>query len=439
MVSEKPPRRSKVEKDPITIDLTPEESRVVDSDVVAEPVRSNDSDEPVTAAAPRDDIAEAATAETPKTEEAKAALADEPAKDADAEPLAAENTATSDQPRFDDEDVPNRPDTTETSQASSASNAAALHAAARRKQTNPATSTLVASGIFGGIIALLLAGAMQYAGVLPGGSSSSASDTSALSDEIEALRQEIRALGTQPATGDAALAARVQALEAGGGSNDLSARLSAIEKQIGEVKSATAATASNDADLSRRLQQAETKMNDRGPEQQVARAIAAAALKAAIDRGGAFEPELQTYEGLATNDPAIAGLKPFAAKGVPSRSELQREFPRIADAMIEAAVVPDPNQGIADRLLSSAMSIVKVRRVGEVEGDTPEAIVARMEQSLQNGDLAGALREWQTLPEPAKAVSGDYSKKLDARMKVEDLVGGTLSRALSGTKAGTQG
>jgi hypothetical protein len=429
MVSEKPPRRSKVEKDPITIDLTPEESRVVETDVVAEPVRSNDTDEPLGAkGSSQDEFPEAVVNEPPKAEEPHSAV-DEAAKDEHPEPAAAEATSSSEQPRFDDDDAPSRPDTSESSAQS-----AALHAAARQKRSNPATSTLVASGIFGGIVALLLAGAMQYAGVLPGASSDNTSDTSALSDEIDALRQEIHTLSAQPAGADTGLVARVQALEAGGGSNDLSARLAAIEKQIGDVKSATAATASNDADLSRRLQQAETKMNDRGPEQQVARAIAAAALKAAIDRGGAFEPELQTYEGLAANDPAVAGLKPFAAKGVPSRAELQREFPRVADAMIEAATVPDPNQGIAGRLLSSALSVVKVRRVGEVEGDTAEAIVARMEQSLQNGDLTGALREWKTLPEPAKAASSDYSQKLDARMKVEDLVGGTLSRALAGTQ-----
>jgi hypothetical protein len=157
-------------------------------------------------------------------------------------------------------------------------------------------------------------------------------------------------------------------------------------------------------------------------------------LKAAIDRGGSFETELHTFGTVAGDDPAVAGLQAFAANGVPSRSELHREFPRVADTMLEATVQPDPDQGIAGRLLSSAMSVVKVRRVGDVEGETPEAIVARIEEGLRNGNLQASLREWDTLPEPAKATAQAFRQKLDARIQVENLVGGTLTRAVAGTQ-----
>ncbi len=166
----------------------------------------------------------------------------------------------------------------------------------------------------------------------------------------------------------------------------------------------------------------------------MARAVAAAALKAGIDRGGPFETELQTFATVAGDDPAVADLRKFASAGVPARAELQRDFPRIADAMLEAVVQPDPNEGIAGRLLSSALSVVKVRRVGDVKGDTPDAIVARMEETLRNGNLQASAREWDALPEPAKAVSREFKQKLDARIQVENLVGGTLSRAVAGTQ-----
>jgi hypothetical protein len=80
------------------------------------------------------------------------------------------------------------------------------------------------------------------------------------------------------------------------------------------------------------------------------------------------------------------------------------------------------------------MSVVKVRRVGDVTGDTPEAIVARMEEGLRNGNLQASVSEWNSLPEPAKAVSGEFKQKLDARIQVENLVGGTLTRAVAGTQ-----
>ena len=411
MVSEKPPRRSKAEKEPGTIDLTAEEA-------VAEPVRSIDSDEPVTPA----ELKAETSVDTDKPVEAD--IADEPVSTTsgieDEAPLADAEPDDARQPQSatvapEPEPVPAPP--------------------AKR---SPAASTLVAAGIFGGIVALALAGSMQYAGYLPGASPAApATDTTALSSQIDQLRQEIAALQSRPApTADEGLANRVAALEAATGSTGAVSEeaVSALKDDIALLRSAVESTAGNNVQLEDRIESVEAKMDDRGPEQQVARAIAAAALKAAIDRGGSFETELQTFGSVAGDDPAIAGLQKFAATGVPSRAELQREFPKVADAMLEATIQPDPDQGIAGRLLSSAMSVVKVRRVGNVEGDTPEAIVARIEEALRNGDLKASVREWDALPEPAKATSRDFRQKLDARIQVEDLVGGTLTRAVTGTQ-----
>jgi hypothetical protein len=83
------------------------------------------------------------------------------------------------------------------------------------------------------------------------------------------------------------------------------------------------------------------------------------------------------------------------------------------------------------------MSVVKVRRVGDVEGETVDAIVSRIEDRLRSGDLQAAAQQWDTLPDAAKSASIDFKRKLDARVQVENLVSGTLSRALAGTKSGS--
>lgn len=460
MVQEQPPRRSKAVKKPVTIDLAAEESQVV-----AEPVRSNDSDEAVaqagaaeaapiplgytapaesTPAEPRYTPSEEPPAGAPSTadgasdeaqpnwtqaEDAKATT-ESPTDAADREPHASDaapGTTPSDRVPFDSEP---------TSSATTDYSAPPTDTARRRAGTS--VSAMVASGIFGGIVALLLAGSMQYAGYLPaatGGAGSAGDATDA--SQLAALQQEVEALKQRPA-GDGALAGRVEALEqqarSGGAADDLQQRFATLEKQLQEVRSATEATAGNDAELARRLNQAEAKINDRGPEQQAARAVAAAALKAAIDRGGSFDPELQTFANVAGGDPAVAQLQPFAASGAPSRAELQKEIPAVADAMTEAVEQPDPKQGLAARLFSSALSVVKVRQVGQVEGSTPQAVIARIEDAVRSGDLASAAREWDALPPTAKTAGEAFKGKLDARVQVENLVGGTLTRAVAGTK-----
>lgn len=306
-------------------------------------------------------------------------------------------------------------------------------------RSGSSSSGLLAAGIVGGLIALLAAGSMQYAGYLP----SSASDTSsselpALKAEVSNLRQQMAS--AQPAAADtSALETRLAALESStaSGGGDVAEKLASLEATVSTLQSEKAAQDTANADLTRRLGEAETKINEPRDDIEVARAIASAGLKAAIDRGGPFLTELDTLSRVTPDDPAIQSLKPFAATGVPSRSELTREFPDVANAMLASLDQTDPNQGIIDRLAESALSLVKVRPVGNVEGEGADAKIARMEDKLRNGDLKGAALEWDGLAEPAKAASTEFKTSLDARIQVEDLVGGTLTRAINST--GQQG
>lgn len=435
MVSEKPPRRSKPNKEPVTIDLTAEEAAAV-----AEPVRANDTDDVI-------DARESDATDTPVTADLPEDATKPEAEAVLPETMAEPDRAKLDTPRFDEPEPAAA--TAEPVKEKIEEDPAPFQSTARADDypipdpapapSRPATSTLVAAGVFGGIVALLLAGSMQYAGFVPGGASSSASNESDVSAEIASLRQEIAALASRPTEPSADIASRLAALESsvssgGGGTDDMAQKLAAVEGELANLKSATEATAASSTQLAGRLQQAEAQINDRGPEQQAARAVAAAALKGAIDRGGSFEAELQTYQTVAADDPAIAQLQPFAAKGVQSRIELQRQASGVADSMVEAVAQPNPDEGFAARLYSSALSVVKVRKVGDVTGNTPEDIVARFEDRLRSGDLPAAAREWDALPEPAKTASRSFKQELDARIEVENLVGGTLTRAITGTQ-----
>jgi hypothetical protein len=316
-----------------------------------------------------------------------------------------------------------------------------------------ATSGLIAAGIFGGLVALLGAGAIQYAGYLPGSSTpqTNFAEMADLSGEIEGLKQSVAGLAASPtpAADNSALEKRVAALEAtpqtpasgaSTGSTDVDAlnqKIADLTAQIDQLKTSIAQVteqqASNGADMSNRLAEAEKKLNEPREDVAVARAIAAAALKAAIDRGGPFTAELDTFAGVAPDDPAATDLRGFAETGVPSRAELIRQVPDVATAIVDSVSQPDPNESWSDRLMSSAKSLVTVRPVGNIEGESVEAIAARMEDKVKNGDLPGASAEWNSLPATAKQASAAFKQSLEARIRVEDLVSGAVSKAVSGT------
>ncbi|TRA98764.1 MULTISPECIES: COG4223 family protein [Rhizobium/Agrobacterium group] len=455
MVSGKPPRHSKSKAEPVTIDLDAKDVKAISAEGDAARMDEKPDDKtpasPVEPGAPETKPESAATGnpapiwDQPK----KTAIEPEPnvgkAGSAAAEPKAESSEDKQKEP-VSQAAVPPKADLKPTADAAGTSAAATAAAAskpakpstpqqAERKQA--ATSGLIAAGIVGGLIALAAAGSMQYAGILPSSNSGRAG-----SDEITALKTDITGLRQQlanaPAADTSALEQRIAALEGAKSEapqvDGLAEKVTALEAALQSERSAQASAT---AELTRRLTDAETKINEPRDDIEVARAIASAALKAAIDRGGPFLTELDTLSKVTPDDPAIASLQSFAATGVPSRSELMQKFPDVANAMLSAINQPDPNQGIMERLTESAFSLVKVRPVGNIEGETPDAMIARMENKLRNGDLQGAALEWNGLPEAARTASADYKKSLDARIEVENLVGGTLNRAITST--GRQG
>ncbi|WP_431320671.1 COG4223 family protein [Rhizobium sp. YTU87027] len=316
-------------------------------------------------------------------------------------------------------------------------------------------SGLIAAGIVGGLIALVGAGAIQYAGYLPGSSTpeTPSAEIANLSAEIDGLKQSVANLAAAPATSDnGALEQRIAALEATAKTSPampadttavdaLNQKIADLTAQIdqlrGAVTQASEQKTSNNADIEQRLAEAEKKLNEPRQDVAVAKAIAAAALKAAIDRGGPFVAELDTFAGVSPDDPAIADLRNFAETGVPSRAELVRQVPDVATAIVDSINQTDANQSWSDRLMASAKSLVTVRPVGNIEGESVEAIAARMEDKVKNGDLPGAAAEWADLPAQAKQASAAFKQSLEARIRVEDLVGSALSKAVS--NAGKEG
>lgn len=346
----------------------------------------------------------------------------------------------------------------------------------------------LAAGLLGGLIALAGAGGLQFAGVLPSPGSSGNANVAGLQAEIDALRRDFDGLKNAPGAGGVeelrqslgesaarveglsttveqlksdlaglrktveaegggaagqALDARIKEIEASlaalgqNGGSASAAALDAISQKIASVEgaldAATKASAAADARLATLEQTVEglsRKVEAQADQPRIALAIAASALKAAVDRGGPFAAEAETFAAVAPKAPELPELRALAEKGVPSRADLIAAMPGAATAMIDASKVVDVNAGFFERLLSSAESLVKVRPIGAVEGEGAPAKVARMEAALRDGNLAKALAEYDTLPEPSKAAGAGFADAVRSRLKAEELVDKALAGAL---------
>ncbi|QRM53455.1 COG4223 family protein [Sinorhizobium sp. BG8] len=317
----------------------------------------------------------------------------------------------------------------------------------------------LAAGILGGLIALVGAGSLQYGGYLPflgPQEEESNAAVDALSEEVASLKATL-AQAPSASPDLVPLETRIASLEqslanapslSSGNTTETSTALASLEAKVSalstelatvskQAEDAARASSGSETQLDERLAVVEQKLEKPEKDVSVARAMGAATLKTAIDRGGPYLAELEALASVAPDDPAIAGLRERAAVGVVSRSQLAATFPDTADKILAAIHQPQGDEGVIARLMSSATSAIRIRPVGSVEGDSPEAIVARIEDKVRNGDLKGAAIEWEVLPEAGKAAGADYKTLLDQRVAVEDLVGAVVSRSMSST--GTQG
>ncbi|MDX8531779.1 phage tail protein [Mesorhizobium sp. VK25A] len=468
-------RHSKTRREPVTIELEPGAvSRITDEDAAkAETAQTDEAKaEEATAGsqpeAPEEPIhAEQADIEPWEHSDAQAAV-DKPetGKDEPEKPYPDGSDAPKSQPKgfgynFEDASAPGA----SASGAKSSETRSETQGEDRVPQPSRRTGVnTLAAGVIGGVIALAGAGLLQAVGML-GAPGAGGGSLDGVNGEIASLKSEIAALKESGDTGAAAkvdglssalgqVKTDVAALKSSAGQGSDGAALKALGDKVGQIETTVAELQKNSkvapvdlgplnekiaglaalvkstgdaakaddsrvAALEQSVSQLSGKVEAQASQPKIALAIAASALKSALDRGAPFATELDTFAAIAPNAPELAALRSYAEKGVPTRATIASEADAAANAMVEAAKPADQNAGFFQSLVSSAESLVKVRPVGAIEGKGAPETVARMEVALNQGDYAKALSEYDTLPDAAKAAGADFAGKLKARLEVE--------------------
>ena len=241
---------------------------------------------------------------------------------------------------------------------------------------------------------------------------------------IEEMSQKLGGLATTETT---ASQDQVTKLE-----TDLQSIRGELDKLGGEVSQSASGIDGKLAAFAKSIEDRDTS-NTRAAARTTAKALALTALEKAADRGAPFERELSVLKPLVDDPADLAVLEDYAATGVPDVAQLQSGFSAVANTVLSAGQTTDG--GILDTLASSARSLVQVRPIGQVAGDGPAAVVARIEAALRAGDLASAEAEWGSLDAAAQAASADWAKGLEARIAVNEAIAG-LNAALTASLAG---
>ena len=274
-------------------------------------------------------------------------------------------------------------------------------------------------------------------GALPGPGTADATLSNRLAGlegEVKALADTIGALGRR--SDDATTAAR----DARAKSDSAAAAVAALGQKVGNplTKSDLDGFDQRVAALERSHKTLEAELAKSSAASSAAAAsgdralrlaFAANALKAAVERGEPFAPELATVKALGADPATLAALEPFAASGVPSAGTLARELAELAPMVRPRTAAPREN--FLQRLQVNAEKLVRVRPVDEA-APADAAGGARIDALAAQGDLAGALAELVKLPPSERAPAETWIKQAQARTAAIDASRRLAADALAG-------
>src|SRR4051812_2856856 len=325
----------------------------------------------------------------------------------------------------------------------------------------PEPSTWPVAGIAGIAGALIVALLFWLFGPASGGRDASAD----WSPRLAVLEKQLNELAARPApprvdpkTVDD-LAARLGKLESAQAAPRVPVTDPVVLGRTNAAKSAPKSLADNVAALSRRADAADATVRDTngrikkltaaladvqttaraaaaGSDRASRLAVAASALRNAVEHGDPFTAELTIVKPLAPDAGAIALLEPFAASGVPSNATLGQELATMIRPLLRVSDQTPADAGFLDRLQANAQKLVRVRPVDEESrGDDRSAILSRIEQRASQGNVAAAMTEVAKLPADARAPMQAWIAKAEARNKALDASRRLAADAVAALKA----
>lgn len=152
--------------------------------------------------------------------------------------------------------------------------------------------------------------------------------------------------------------------------------------------------------------------------------MAVLALTEASNGSAAFLPEFEAIRAAAPDLPGLAALEPLARIGVPTRTQLEQRFATLQPAVDAMVMEAESGGGIAGWFQRLMASLVRVERTDIAEGTGPKAALARAKQRMEEGDLAAALREVDTIvpmPDPVRSWANGARARLELEARLAAL------------------
>lgn len=231
-----------------------------------------------------------------------------------------------------------------------------------------------------------------------------------LSQRVSALETQVHAPLADPRVG--ALADR---------SDRLTADLSHLAADVQSLRGAIPPEGTI-LRLAERAEAAEKAVRDIASQRATAQAtlLVVGQLRDAVNRGDSYAFELQTTRkvlGDHADTSPLEALSPMADAGVPRKETLQNAWPGVAKGILRSAVL-SPDGDFWQRTLYKVTSLISIRKI-DGQGNSTQAVVARAEARVGEGDLSKAIQELSHLDGAPSDTAAAWVRSAKARVSAD--------------------
>ncbi len=244
-------------------------------------------------------------------------------------------------------------------------------------------------------------------------------DVAGLEADIAALAGRVDTLSQQPAPAadPEALASLEEQLGALGGQLDeVAARLGTAEAELRTLD--TAVTEAN--------QTLSAQPEDIAAVLQLP--LIVSGLETAFTMGRPYDTELSALRSAMPDLSIPAPVADAAATGLARPDTIEAELRNAVPAML-AGRPGDPDASWQNGALDWFSSAIALRPAGEVEGDSPDAVLSRLEAAVDRRDFVAADELMSQLPEPMRTAAGELPRRIAAQAEAARLLSTVRSGA----------
>ena len=289
------------------------------------------------------------------------------------------------------------------------------------------------AGIIGGVVGLAAAYGVAYLGLWPSPTPAPVQAdpriaqfasaipelqtvTGTVQDELSTLNGRVSELESAPASAPSpnqdvaedlsALSARLDELAAAPAPEPDTAALDALRSQVDALRQELDASKAEIAALSKTAESAAATDTARLP-------LVFSALESAFASGRPFEAELSALQDAQPEAQLPSTVSARAATGLPRPDEVARRLEAVLPDMLAGRPVA-ADASWQDATADWFRGVVAMRPAGDVEGDSPDAIVSRLEAAVARRDFSAAQTEFDALPETMRNAAGTLGDDIAA-------------------------